>query len=839
MRELFLAAAGRPAEERRAWLVGACADPRLRDEVEALLRADAADDALLDAPALGPGFSIGALPTRIGAYEVTGVIAQGAMGIVYRAEQERPRRTVAVKVLRPECASSETLERFAREAHLLGRLSHPGIAQVFEAGTADTGDGERPYLAMELVRGRPLTEHAARLPVPERVRLLARVCDAVHHAHLRGVIHRDLKPANILVDEAGRPKVLDFGVARATQADLREAAHRTDAGRMIGTLAYMSPEQVRADPDEIDARSDVYALGVLACEVLSGRLPHETAGRTMADLARAILEDEPRRVGEADRALRGDLEWIVARALEKDRARRYDSAAAIGADLERWLRHEPVEARPPGTLYQLRKFARRNRALVAGTAAVLVGLVVGVAGLAAGLRRALVEKEGAETASRAAEASAREAKHEAEKARGLFTFFVDRLFGPGSWRGGRERGLVGLLEAAESDLPRSFDGQPEIRGAVEAAFGRLLRALGRPDDAARLLGRAWNDLHQCRGERHPETLSALDDHVAALIAAGRLGEAEGLAWRAPALHPPDDPLLADALRNLAAVHAARGRLVDAELELRRAWDLLRLARGPEHPSTREVVERLADVLREQRRPGEARALLEDALRAARTERDAEGALRVAARLGVLLRETEWPRAAETMLRAALAEGREALGRGHPALGPASEALAGALEELGRLPEAEEVRIEERRAREAAAARPEGTLGDLGAALAARGRLGDAARALRELRLVALQVLGERHPSTVGLLLDLSRISEAEGRMEEAEALAGEAARTARAGSAAAGAARRRLAECLLRRDRRDEAAAELRAAVDALGAALGEEHPETQEARRALGAIGR
>jgi WD40 repeat protein len=299
---------------------------------------------------------------------------------VYLAEQSRPRRTVALKLIRRSVVSEGLVRRFEHEADMLGRLQHPGIAQIFEAGAADLGGpGPTPFIAMELVSGRPLTKHAreANLGVRDRLELVAKVCEAVQHAHQRGVIHRDLKPGNILVDDAGRPKVLDFGVARAVGTDLHTATLRTGVGQLVGTLRYMSPEQVRADPSEIDTRSDIYALGVMLFEVLAGRAPHNLESTALPEMARIICEDAAPRLATIDRSLRGDVDTIVAKALDKDKNRRYQSAADLADDIRRYLEGRPIAARDDSALYVLRKRLRRYR----GTLGVAGVSIVGLAGL--------------------------------------------------------------------------------------------------------------------------------------------------------------------------------------------------------------------------------------------------------------------------------------------------------------------------------------------------------------------------------------------------------------------------------------------------------------------------
>jgi eukaryotic-like serine/threonine-protein kinase len=373
---LFLALADVPRADRAAWLDEQCGDDQaLRRQVDSLLGdLDAPDDfldpAALHPPALDADVAL-APGTRLGEFTVEHVIGSGSAGIVYRALQQRPRRTVALKILRRGLAASSARRRFEVEAELLGQLHHPGIAQIFAAHPGD--ETTPPFIALELVDGPPVTEHARAggLDVRARVDLMARVADAVQHAHQHGVIHRDLKPGNVLVGHDGQPKVVDFGVARASGAAVAITTINTEVGQLVGTVPYMSPEQLAAVPGDVDTRSDVYALGVILFRLLAGRLPFADDEPALPELARRITLDDPPRLSQTDASLGGDLETIVACALAKDKDRRYASAADLAADLRRWLAGEPVAASADSAWYLVRRrLVRYRRALIASAAAV-------------------------------------------------------------------------------------------------------------------------------------------------------------------------------------------------------------------------------------------------------------------------------------------------------------------------------------------------------------------------------------------------------------------------------------------------------------------------------------
>ncbi len=342
--------------QREAFLDVECGDDdALRSEVRKLL--DAHDDAPVQPLAMAPGVPGFRILRRIGV---------GGMGTVYEAEQDHPRRRVALKVLRLDALSDESLARFETEARALARLQHPGIARIFEAGRFEGPAGSMPYLAMELIDGPSIRDAASHLDRDARISLLIEVCAAVEHAHQRGILHRDLKPANILVADDGRPRVLDFGVAR----EIEEPSPHTRTGHLLGTLAYMSPEQARGEFDDLDTRCDIYALGVIGYELVSGQVPHSVQSLPLLEAARVVANEPHRSLG------RDDLAVVLDKALAKDREFRYPSATALADDLRRVLNREPVRARPPSRVYYVRRFVQRNRSMVAFVALVVVALTV-------------------------------------------------------------------------------------------------------------------------------------------------------------------------------------------------------------------------------------------------------------------------------------------------------------------------------------------------------------------------------------------------------------------------------------------------------------------------------
>jgi len=807
IRELFLAACEKNADERTEFLQRVCGgDESVRKEVESLLANDNEADTFLHTPALGKAFSQaqpesllgqeasghaadstvnsgaggsteGMLPKRIGSYEILRELGRGGMGMVYLAQQDNPRRRVALKLIRPGAAVADMLGRFEREAQILGRLQHPGIAQVHDAGTTDTGAGPQPYFAMEFVEGIPATEYATTRNLSSRARLelMAKVCDAVQHAHQKGVIHRDLKPGNILVTQEGQPKILDFGVARATDSDVQATTLQTDIGQLIGTVSYMSPEQASGDPTDVDTRSDVYTLGVVLYELLVDRLPHNLRRTMIHEAVRMIREDEPARLSSINRTLRGDVDTIVAKAMHKDKVRRYQSASDLAGDIRRYLASEPILARPPTALYQLSKFTKRNKALVATATVALAALTLATIGMTLDRNRAV-------RAERLAEQRRLEAEEEATKAQAINAFMERTLSSVDPAKTlGRDVPFRGFLDLAAERVETELEGQPEVQAAVYSTLGRTYRQLGFLDDAELHLRRAFIDRQRLLGDEHPQTLDTMNNLALTLQDQDNMSEAEalyrqGLKTRKKVLgaeHP--DTLLA--INNLGWLLLKSDREEEAEKLFREALRLRRRVSGEDHLETRRTMLNLANVALRSGEPEEAERLSREVLEGCERTLGAEHPFTLYAmnvRIRVL-RQLHRTDEALDLARRTLDGSRRMLGDEHPNTLHAMHNLAAALSDDGRSSEAESLHRETMKARRR-------VLGDhhpftlasmdiVAGMLDARGEMIEAESLYTQVLKARRRSLGEEHPQTLSAMYKLALALQKQGKLEEAEPLA--------------------------------------------------------------------
>jgi serine/threonine protein kinase/tetratricopeptide (TPR) repeat protein len=650
---LFAAALAKttPAE-RQAFLDQACAgDDALRQRLYLLLAADEQARGILDtspdAGAINP-FAPGPLVAdRVfaGRFQLQEKLGEGGMGEVWAAEQTEPvRRRVALKVLRPGFDSARLLARFEQERQALAVLDHPGIAKVLDAGVDETG---RPFFAMELIHGVPITRYCdeARLSLRQRLDLFVGVCQGVQHAHQKGIIHRDLKPSNILVgvyDGKPAPKVIDFGVAKATGPKLTEHSIDTEVGTLIGTLEYMSPEQAQLNNLDIDTRSDVYSLGVVLYELLTGSVPfarRQLHAAGLTEMLRIIKEVEPPRpsarlsgsealpgvaaVRQTEPKkliglLRGELDWIVIRALEKDRARRYETANGLLRDVQRYLADEPVEACPPSAGYRLQKFARRHHRLLATAAAFVFLLLLGVAvssflAVQATLaqRQAVADRDAKVGALQAEAAQRQRAGEEAAVAKAVNEFLQNDLLGQADIgnqpdAGSRNRNITvrEVLDRAAGGIGAKFQGQELTEAAIRLTLGTAYEALGEYPQAQTHLERSLALRRAKRGETHPETLHSKHSLAVVLVRRGEYEKAEGLyqevlsARRAELGGEHPDTL--NVLNDIGSLYEKRGWLDKAEQLLRSTLDTRRATLGEEHLDTLASKHNLADVYEERK-----------------------------------------------------------------------------------------------------------------------------------------------------------------------------------------------------------------------------------------------
>jgi eukaryotic-like serine/threonine-protein kinase len=713
------------AEERITFLNRLEAeDPAICAALRALLAQHEKTDDFLERP-VARIQALSTQPAAIGRYRILRLLGEGGMGAVYEAEQEQPCRTVALKVIKPGLSGPEMLWRFERESESLGRLQHPGIAQIYEAGTAETECGRRPYFAMELVRGDSLLEYAVAngLNTNQRLELMAKVCEAVHHAHQRGIIHRDLKPTNILIDATGQPKILDFGVARATNGDT-DAARETNKGELVGTLAYMSPEQVLADPLEIDTRSDVYALGVILFEVLAGRLPYNMRC-PLAEAARTIQEEDPTKLSSISRTYRGDIETIAAKALEKDKARRYSSAESMAADIRRYLRDEPIAARGPSATYQLQKLVRRHKAVALGMASVFLVLIAGV----------IVSTWEATRARRAEQMAS--AVNDFLRNDLLAQASVSRQARPGIIPD-RNLKVRTVLDRAAVEIQGKFSTQPLVEASIRQTIGNTYGDLGLYADAQRQLRRALELRRLVLGELDPETLASIHD--------------------------------------VAFLYWEQGNYVEAERSFSNALNGRRRVLGEKHPDTLNSMHYLAIVYDSEERYSQAEKLY-TAVFEARGHILGENhpdTLMVLSDLAGLYSHRGDYMKAESLYIKALGAQRSLLGGEHPDTLLTIDGLADLYDSQSNYAQSEKLYVQVFSARQRLQGEEHpytlATMHRLALVYAEQGKYSQAEPLYRTLLVTRQRLYGEEHPDTLLTISHLARLYRDQGKYSQAEAL---------------------------------------------------------------------
>ena len=732
-------------------------------------------------------------PERIGPYRIIRVLGRGGMGLVYEAEQLEPlRRTVAIKVIRRGMDTHEVLARFESERQALAVMDHPNIAKALDAGTTEAG---LPYFVMELVQGPPITTFcdSNRLDTRQRLELVIGVCQGVQHAHQKGVIHRDLKPSNILVrqqDGKPVPTIIDFGIAKATERNPADRAFTTELGAMVGTPAYMSPEQAEASGLDIDTRSDIYSLGIVMYELVTGVLPFEREGRLLAYLGQHALRggDMPtpsRRVASLAsdtasdvaghrqttpvglrRQLRGDLDWITLKAIEHDRARRYETANALGNDIRRYLDDKPVTARPPTTLYTVGKFVRRHRVGVA------IGAMAAVALVAVAITMAVLAGRIARERTRA--------EREGEKAQAISTFLEDMLKSADPWQGGaRQITVVEALKAGVTKLDSSKIRDPLVRASIKRTIGTVYLGLGRTSEADTLLRAALAERIAKAGPETEEAAQSLSDLGALYIEQAKFDSAGLPLERALAirrkLKGPNDTLVAASLLDLGDLAHERGEYRSEDSLARGALVILRKAHGKRHVAIANAMRRIVSAQHALENYHEAEAVARRTLQMLKElgmERSVEMSI-VLNDLGLSRADQKDYVEAESLLKQVVALDSTNFGPMHPDLAADLENLGYVYFEAGRYDDDIALLKQTLAMRRAMLSDQDPAIGrtifNMASTIEAKGDTLAAEPMYEEAQKRLLRANGPDHPNTVVATWVLGRAQYKAGRRREAEA----------------------------------------------------------------------
>jgi non-specific serine/threonine protein kinase/serine/threonine-protein kinase len=720
-----------------------------------------------------------ATPRTIGFYRLLQKLGEGGMGEVWLAEQTHPiHRHVAVKVIKAGMDTAHVIARFETERQALAVMDHPGIAKVFDAGATPEG---RPYFVMEYVRGEPLTAYCnrQRLSTRKRLDLFLQICDGVQHAHQKGIIHRDLKPSNILVtllDSQPAPKIIDFGLAKAMAQPLTDHTLYTEIGMLLGTPEYMSPEQAEMTALDIDTRTDVYALGVILYELLTGSLPFdskELRQKGLDEIRRTIREVEPlrpsARVAQPDlkpqekpaaavRELRGDLDWITMRALEKDRTRRYGSAAEFATDIRQHLNHLPVLAGPPGTVYRLGKFMRRHRIAVIAAATFILLLVAFATTAAVQARRVARERD--------------RANQQAEIARAINDFLQSDLLAQASstsqarpdTKPDPDLKVRTALDRAASRIEGSFKNQPAIEAAVRHTIGRTYYDLGLYVEAQPQLERSLSLAQQSLGPQNSTTLATAGDLILSYIRQAKYAQAAPLAEKTVAdlrsARGDDDPQTLEAIDILAGLYADEGDYPRAEELYVKALDGQTRVLGEQQTNTLTTMNNLALLYAKEGKYAKAEPLFRKALEITRrlSGEEAPDTLVLENNLADLYHRLGAYPEAERLFSELIATKRRVEGEEHPSTLTAMNNLGTVYRDEGKYADAEPLFIKalEVQGRVLGKEHPNTlrTMSNLGLLYSKEGKYKDAERLLSMALDGRRRVLGKEHPDT---LLTMSRL----------------------------------------------------------------------------------
>jgi eukaryotic-like serine/threonine-protein kinase len=802
---LFAEALQLEPEERAAFLTRACAgNEALRQKVEALLKAQGQVGDFLEQPATGMAPQERAAQVAgekrgdcIGHYKLLQQIGEGGCGVVYLAGQQQPiRRRVALKIIKPGMDTKSVIARFEAERQALALMDHPNIAKVFDAGATESG---RPYFVMELVRGVKITEYCDEhlLTTVERLELFVQVCQAVQHAHQKGIIHRDIKPSNILVtttlEGAPVPVVIDFGIAKATSnRRLTNKTLFTAFEMFIGTPAYMSPEQAALTSVDVDTRTDIYSLGVLLYELLTGSTPFDT-GELMKEgldeIRRVIREEEPvrpstrlskmteanlttiaqHRKSEAPTLIRGicgDLDWIAMKAMEKNRAHRYETVNGLAIDVQRFLADETVSAHPPSNFYKVQKAVLRNKLLFAGISVIALLVVVGLIVVSASLAKERQARREAEAAS--------------AKSQQVTTFLKDMLncVDPAIALGRDTTILREILDRTAERVGRQMTNQPAVEAELRSLIGTVYRRIGNNDRAEEMYRGALAINLKQFGPQSPEVAASLNDLGLALLAGGRLQEAESVDEEALAIRRRlpgnNDADVATSLNNLGHVYTEDRRRKEAEALIREALAIRQKLFGSDNLDVADSLRNLSIILGDKGKWAESEAMLRDVFATRRKLLEPEDPSVASA-----LADLAWATGssgkldeAESLARQALAMRRKLLAPDNPAVAASLYVAGDCIRQRGNLKEAydllSEALLKQRKLLGADNLNTLYTLCSLGLTLEAQSKLAESEQMYREAVAGWCKRRANEDPDALYVMDCLSTTLEAEGKLAESE-----------------------------------------------------------------------